>query len=100
MKLEPVRRDTFFCQFDFLQSEIARLHELETQYEEAEKSHERERVHESISNMAAVIRTDLVNLFNSIDGLDFNDERVSLVIGMLKSHRLRPLKPKRIPKMP
>ena len=99
MKWEPVRRHTFFYQFDFLQSEIARLHELETRWEEAEKRDERERVHESISNMAAVIRADLVNLFNSIDGLDFNDERVSLVLGMLKSHRLRPLKPKRIPKM-
>ena len=99
MKLEPVRRHTFFRQFDFLQSEIARLHELETRWEEAEKRDKLERIHESISNMAAVIRADLLNLFSSIDGLDFNDERVSLVLGMLKSHRLRPLKPRRIPKM-
>ncbi len=99
MKLEPVRRHIIFCQFDFLQSELARLRELETQWEEAEKRDKLETIHESISNMAAVIRTDLVKLFSSIDGLDLNDERVSLVLGMLKSHRLRPLKPGRTQKM-
>jgi hypothetical protein len=59
MILEPVRRHAFFRQFDFLQSEIGRLHELETHWEEAEKRDELVRVHESISNLASVIKADL-----------------------------------------
>ena len=89
MILEPERRDILLDQFDLLQSEIARIHELETHFE-AQKRHELRRVHESISNMAAVIKANLVNLLSSMDGLDLGDERVLLVLALLKSHRLRP----------
>lgn len=84
MILEPVRRHILLSQLDLLQSEIARLHELET--------HDELRcVHESISNIAAVIKTDVENLLWSIGGLDLGDERVRFVLGILKSHRLRPI---------
>ena len=90
MILKPERRDILLDQFDLLQSEIARIHELETHFEDAQKRHELRRVHESISNMAAVIKANLVNLLSSMDGLDLGDERVLLVLALLKSHRLRP----------
>jgi hypothetical protein len=57
--LEPERRDILLDQFDLLESEIARLLELETRFEDAQKRDELERVHESISNLASVIKTDL-----------------------------------------
>ena len=59
MILEPERRDILLDQFDLLQSEIARLHELETRFEDAQKRDELERVHESISNLVSVIKADL-----------------------------------------
>jgi hypothetical protein len=88
--LKPERRDILLDQFDLLQSEIARLHELEAHFKDAQKCHELRRVHESISNMAAMIKANLVNLLGSMDGLDLGDERVLLVLALLKSHRLRP----------
>ena len=59
MILEPERREILLDQFDLLQSEIARLHELETRFEDAQKRDDLGRVHESISNLASVIKTDL-----------------------------------------
>jgi hypothetical protein len=91
VKLEPVRRHMLLCQFDFLQSEIARLLELETGFEDVQKREELGRVCESVSNITAVIRMDLVNLLSSMDGLDLGDERVQLVLAILKSRRLRPM---------
>jgi hypothetical protein len=35
--LKPERRDILLDQFDLLQSEIARIHELETRFEDAQK---------------------------------------------------------------
>jgi hypothetical protein len=84
MILEPVRRHILLSQLDLLQSEIARLHVLEI--------HDELRcVHESISNIAAVIKADVENLLWSIGGLDLGDERVQFVLGILKSHRSRPI---------
>jgi hypothetical protein len=57
--LKPERRDILLDQFDLLQSEIARLHELETRFEDAQKRDELVRVHESISNLASVIKADI-----------------------------------------
>jgi hypothetical protein len=100
MILEPVRRQQMLiCQFDFLQSEISRLLELEVGFEDVQKREELGRIHESLSNMAAVIRAHLVNLLSSMDGLDLGDERVQLVLGILKSHKLRPIPLERTPKM-
>jgi hypothetical protein len=99
MKLEPVRRHRFLSQFDFLQSEIARLLELETGFTDVEKREEIGRVYESVSNIAAVIKMDLACLVSSIDGLDLADERVQLVLGILKSHKLRPVSHERTPRM-
>jgi hypothetical protein len=90
VKLEPVRRHTLLSQFDFLQLEIARLLELETDFKDAEKREALRRVYESVSNITSVIKPDLLNLLSSIDGLDLEDERVQLVLGILKSDRLRP----------
>jgi hypothetical protein len=89
MKSGPVRRHMLLYQFDFLQSEIARLLGLESGFEDVQERNEIGRAHESISNMAAVIKVDLVNLLNSMDGLDLADDRVALVLGMLKRRRLR-----------
>jgi hypothetical protein len=97
VKLEPVRRQMLLCQFDFLESEIARLLKLETSREDVQKRDELGRVHESISNMAAVIKTDFGNLLSAMDGLDLGDERVQLVLGILKSNRLRPTSLERRP---
>jgi hypothetical protein len=84
MVLEPVRRHILLSQLDLLQSEIARLHALET--------HDELRcVHESLSNIAAVIQADVENLLRSIGGLDLGDERVRFVLGILQRHRLRPV---------
>jgi hypothetical protein len=84
MILEPVRRHILLSQLDLLQSEIARLHALETHDELG-------CVHESISNIAAVIKADVENLLRSIGGLDLGDETVRFVLGILQSHRLRPI---------
>jgi hypothetical protein len=84
MILEPVRRHILLSQLDLLQSEIARLHALKTHDELGS-------VHESISNIAAVIKADVENLLRSIGGLDLGDETVRFVLGILKSPRLRPI---------
>jgi hypothetical protein len=97
--LKPERRDILLDQFDLLQSEIARLHELETRFEDAQKRDELERVHESISNITAVIRMDLVNLLSSMDALELGDESVQLVLAILKSRRLRPMPLERTPQI-
>jgi hypothetical protein len=89
--LEPVRRHILLDEFDFFQSELARLHELETRFEKGPNRDELQRVHESMANIAAVIGVDLVSVLSSIDGLDLADERVLLVLGMLKRRRLRPI---------
>jgi hypothetical protein len=91
MILEPVRRHILLSQLDLLQSEIARLHELETHFEGTQKCNELGCVHESISNIAAVIKADVENLLRSIGGLDLSDEKVQFVLGILKSQRLRPI---------